>query len=205
MLAINSAAVNHSTRDFLLYSAIVGLPLNFIRFILMVRPTGFFTLILLTCSAIFGLTVRRLHRQGAHLKSTFATPITEPLNCLIADILLAILSLVTLIFTWTCNRWQDTGETFLVAYSSTPLMFNMFLHLYLAILVLLRTHKMKGILRELIGDLMPSTPHRCPHCHGQPEYHDDHDEEQPLVTPSVGDEENTHGNEVVGPSGVWGQ
>ncbi|KAH7263712.1 hypothetical protein BKA59DRAFT_466643 [Fusarium tricinctum] len=205
MLAINSAAVNHSTRDFLLYSAIVGLPLNFIRFILMVRPTGFFTLILLTCSAIFGLTVRRLHRQGAHLKSTFATPITEPLNCLIADILLGILSLVTLIFTWTCNRWQDTGETFLVAYSSTPLMFNMFLHLYLAILVLLRTHKMKGILRELIGDLVPSTPHRCPHCHGQPEYHDDHDEEQPLVTPSVGDEENTHGNEVVGPSGVWGQ
>ncbi|KAI6756126.1 hypothetical protein HG530_011862 [Fusarium avenaceum] len=204
MFVINSAAVNHSTRDFLVYSAIVGLPLNFIRFILMVRPTGFFTLILLNCSAIFGLTVRRLHRQGAHLKSTFATPITEPLNCLIADILLAILSLVTLIFTWTCNRWQDVGQTFLVAYSSTPLMFNMFLHLYLVLLVLLQTHKMKVILRELIGDLVPSTPHQCPHCHGQPEYHGGHDEEQPLVTPSVGDEENTHG-EVAGPSGVWGQ
>lgn len=64
---------------------------------------------------------------------------------------------------------------------------------------------MKGILRELIGDLVPSTPHPCPHCHGRPEYHDDHDEEQPLVTPSVGDEENTHGIEVAGPSGVWGQ
>ncbi|KAF9780344.1 hypothetical protein IL306_000629 [Fusarium sp. DS 682] len=205
MTAINSAAVNHPTRDFLLYSALIGLPLNFIRFVIMVRPTAFFTLILLTFSALFGVTVRRLHRQGAHLKSTFATPITEPLNCLLADASLGTLSLITLIFTWTRNGWQDTGETFLVAYSSTPLMFNMFLHLYLTLLVLLRTRKMQDIVRELMGDLVSVTPHECPHCHGRPEYHDDHDEEQPLVTPPAGDHEDTHGSGVTSTSSVWNQ
>ncbi|KAF4335190.1 hypothetical protein FBEOM_10934 [Fusarium beomiforme] len=205
MTAINSAAVNHQARDFLVYSAIIGLPLNFIRFVIMVRPAALFTLVLLAFSQIFGLTVRRLHHQGAHLKSTFATPITEPLNCLIADVSLGILSLITLIFTWTHNGWQDTGETFLVAYSSTPLMFNMFLHFYLTLLVLLRTHKMQDIVRELLGDLVPRTQNACPHCHGRQGYHDDHDEEQPLVTPPVGDQDASHESGVAGTPSVWSQ
>ncbi|KAF5674637.1 hypothetical protein FCIRC_7702 [Fusarium circinatum] len=202
MTAINSAAVFHPTRDFLLFSAAVGLPLNFVRFCIMVRPTAFFTFILLVFSAVFGFTMKRLHRQGAHLKATFATPITDPLNCLIADVLMGILSLLTLSFTWTHNRWQDTGETFLVAYSSTPLMFNMFLHFYLALLVLFRTSHMKDIVKELVGDFVSSAPQPCPHCHGRQEFHDGHDEEQPLVTPPAGDHEDTHEGGA-GPSTVW--
>ncbi|KAM0540772.1 hypothetical protein ACHAPJ_013517 [Fusarium lateritium] len=206
MAGINSAAVNHSTRNFLVFSAAIGLPLNFIRFVLMVRPTAVFTLILLICSAIFGFTVRRLHRQGAHLKSTFATPITDPLTCLVADVSLATLSLITLIFTWTHNRWQDAGQTFLVAYSSTPLMFNMFLHIYLAALVLLRTSGMQDIIRELVGDLVYSKPHACPHCHGQSEGHHQQDEEQPLVSHADdGEDSSGSGDRLTGPSSVWSQ
>ncbi|KAF4966927.1 hypothetical protein FSARC_5460 [Fusarium sarcochroum] len=204
MTVINSAAVNHSTRNFLVFSAAVGLPLNFIRFIIMVRPAAVFTLVLLTSSAIFGFTVRRLHREGAHLKTTFATPITDPLNCLVADLSLAILSLITLIFTWTRNRWQDTGETFLVAYSSTPLMFNMFLHFYLALLVLLRTHRMQDILRELVGDMVFNKPHECPHCHGRPGDHHGPDEEQLLMSHAEDEEEGSgSGTGITGPSSVW--
>ncbi|KAJ4250139.1 hypothetical protein NW762_011950 [Fusarium torreyae] len=207
MAGINTAAVNHSTRNFLVFSAAVGLPLNFIRFVLMVRPAAVFTLILLTCSAIFGFTVRRLHRQGAHLKSTFATPITDPLICLVADVSLATLSLITLIFTWTRNRWQDTGETFLVAYSSTPLMFNMFLHIYLAVLVLLRTDEMQDIIRELVGDIVSSKPHACPHCHGHSaDHHQQQDEEQPLVSHADDEEDSSgSGDRITGPSSVWSQ
>ncbi|KAF5627112.1 hypothetical protein F52700_8595 [Fusarium sp. NRRL 52700] len=181
MTAINSAAVFHPTRDFLLFSAAVGLPLNFVRFCIMVRPNALFTFILLILSAVFGFTMKRLHRQGAHLKATFATPITDPLNCLVADILMGVLSLLTLSFTWTLNRWQDTGETFLVAYS---------------------TSQMKDIVRELVGDFVSSSPQPCPHCHGRQEFHDDHDEEQPLVTPPAGDHEDTHEGGA-GPSAVW--
>ncbi|KAF4438679.1 proteinrelated to nucleosome binding protein [Fusarium austroafricanum] len=206
MAIINSAAVNHPIRDFLIYSAVAGIPLNFIRFIIMVRPVAVFTLVLLISSAIFGFTVRRLHRQGAHLKSTFATPITDPMTCLVADVSLAILSLLTLIFTWTRNRWQDTGETFLVAYSSTPLMLNMFLHFYLALLVLLKTRGMQDIIRELVGDLGSSTAHECPRCHGRSEYHDDPEEEEHLV-PHAQDEEERPGSgtQIAGPSSVWSE
>ncbi|KAF5250674.1 hypothetical protein FANTH_4117 [Fusarium anthophilum] len=168
MTAINSAAVFHPTRDFLLFSAAVGLPLNFVRFCIMVRPTAFFTFILLIFSAIFGFTMKRLHRQGAHLKATFATPITDPLNCLIADVLMGILSLLTLSFTWTHNR----------------------------------TSHMKDIVKELVGDFVSSAPQPCPHCHGRQEFHDGHDEEQPLVTPPAGDHEDTHEGGA-GPSTVW--
>ncbi|QPC65767.1 hypothetical protein HYE67_007998 [Fusarium culmorum] len=92
-MAINSAAVFHPTRDFLIFSAAVGLPLNLVRFCIMVRPVAFFTFILLIFSAIIGFTMKRLHRQGAHLKATFATPITGPLNCLIADLLMVLVVL----------------------------------------------------------------------------------------------------------------
>lgn len=112
------------------------------------------------------------------------------------------LSLLTLIFTWTKNRWQDTGETFLVAYSSTPLMFNMFLHFFLALLVLFRTNGMKEIVKELVGDFVSSSPQPCPHCHGQAESHSEHDEEQALLTPPAGGHEHVHeGGD--GPSTVW--
>ncbi|KAF4986347.1 hypothetical protein FGRMN_10874 [Fusarium graminum] len=202
MTTISSAAVFHPTRDFLLFSAAVGLPLNFVRFCIMVRPTAFFTFVLLIFSAIFSFTMKRLHRQGAHLKATFATPVTDPLNCLVADMLMGILSLLTLSFTWTHNRWQDTGQTFLVAYSSTPLIFNMFLHFYLALLVLLETGMMKDIVREFVVDLVSSNPQPCLHCQGRPEFHHDHDEEQPLVTPPAEDHTNAH-EDGVSPSTVW--
>ncbi|KAF4996677.1 hypothetical protein FDECE_12329 [Fusarium decemcellulare] len=209
MMTINSAAVNHPTRNFLVYSAAVGLPLNFIRFIIMVRPVAVFTLLLLSASAVFGFTVSRLYRQGAHLKSTFATPITEPLNCLVADVLLGFCSLLALIFTWTHNHWQDTGETFLVAYSSTPLMFNMFLHLYLALLVLLKTRRVRDIIRELVGDLGSSTPHKCPHCNGRSGRHDENDEndeERALISDTEDGEDRPHsGIGVNGPPSVWSQ
>jgi hypothetical protein len=195
-MAINSAAVFHPARDFLVFSAAVGLPLNFVRFCIMVRPVAFFTFILLIFSAIFGFTMKRLHRQGAHLKATFATPITDPINCLIADILMGLLSLLTLIFTWTNNRRhygrQATSETFLVAYSSTPLIFNMFLHFYLPLVVLFRTSKIQDIVKELVGDFVSSSPQPCPHCQGQVESHSDYDEEQALLTPSAGDHEDMH-------------
>ncbi|KAM0198535.1 hypothetical protein ACHAPI_004062 [Fusarium lateritium] len=206
MAAINSAAVNHPSRDFLLYSAIIGLPLNIIRFIIMVKPSAVFTLILLASSAIFGFTLRRLHRQGAHLQSTFATPITDPLTCLLADILLATLSLITLIFTWIRNGYQAAGESFLVAYSSTPLMFNMFLHFGLALLVLLRTPEIQNIIRELAGDLMPGAHHSCQHCQGRLGSHHEEDEEQPLVSSTDDGEEGIEsGTRMNGPPSVWNQ
>lgn len=89
-----------------------------------------------------------------------------------------------------------------MAYSSTPLMFNMFLHFYLALLVLFRTSQMKDIVKELVGDFVSSSPQPCPHCHGRPEYHDEHDEEQALVTPPAGEHEDAH-ESGAGPATVW--
>lgn len=200
-----SAAVNHPMRVLLIYSAIIGVPLNLVRFIIMLRPVAIFSILILIASAVLAIIIRRLHRQGAHHKSAFATPITAPWNCLIADVSLAFLLLITLISTWTKSHWQDTGMTFLTAYSSTPLLFNMFLHLYLALLVLLGTHKIQDFIRELIGDLVADRSHTCSHCQGRSRYQTVRDEEQPLVSGTIDDQEETHesGQKVGGQSTVW--
>ncbi|CAG7562581.1 unnamed protein product [Fusarium equiseti] len=195
MAGDKSPAVNHPARVLFLYTAAIGLPLNLIRFIVMLRPTAIFTILLLASSAIIAWFIRR---QGAHIKLPPDTTITNPWNCLIADISLAILSFIILIFTWTHNREHDTGKIFLVAYSSTPLIFNMFLHFYLALLVLLGTNKMQNFVKTLVA----GTPHECPNCHNQS---GTQDEEQALMSSVTEDQEETHesGQRGTGSSTVW--
>ena len=191
----NTSTVNHPARILFLYSAVIGLPLNLIRFIVMLRPTAIFTILLLLASAVMTWIIRR---KGAHIKLPPDNPITKPWNCLIADISLAILSFIILIFTWTHNRDHDTGKIFLVAYSSTPLIFNMFLHFYLALLVLLSTHKMQDYVRGLVA----GTPHECPNCHNQSGVQD---EEQALMASVTEDQEGAPGTGQggTGSSSVW--
>jgi len=195
MASDKSSAVNHPSRVLFLYSAAIGLPLNLIRFIVMLRPTAIFTILLLASSAILAWIIGR---KGTHIKLPPDTPITNPWNCLIADISLAILSFIILIFTWTHNREHDTGKIFLAAYSSTPLIFNMFLHFYLALLVLLSTNKMQDFVKTLVA----GTPHECPNCHNQS---GGQDEEQALMVSVTEDQDETHGSgqRSTGSSTVW--
>ncbi|KAI1063145.1 hypothetical protein LB507_005554 [Fusarium sp. FIESC RH6] len=195
MAGDNPVTVNHPARILFLYSAGIGLPLNLIRFIVMLRPTAIFTILLLLASAVMTWIIRR---KGAHIKLPPDTPIIKPWNCLIADISLAILSFTILIFTWTHNREHDTGKIFLVAYSSTSLILNMFLHFYLALLVLLSTNKMQDYVKGLVA----GTPHECPNCHNEPGAQD---EEQALMASVTEDQEETPGRERrgTGSSSVW--
>ncbi|RBR11907.1 uncharacterized protein FIESC28_08792 [Fusarium coffeatum] len=195
MAGDNPVTVNHPARVLFLYSAAIGLPLNLIRFIVMLRPTAIFTMLLLIASAVMAWIIRR---KAAHIKLPPDTPITKPWNCLIADISLAILSFIILIFTWTHNREHDSGKIFLVSYSSTSLIFNMFLHLYLALLVLLSTHKVQDYVKGLVA----STPQECPNCHNQSA---GQDEEQALMASVIEDQEEPHssGRKDPGSSSVW--
>jgi lysylphosphatidylglycerol synthetase-like protein (DUF2156 family) len=202
MAGDNSAAINHPARVLFLYSAIIGIPLNLIRFIVMLRPTAILTIVLLACSAAMAWIIRR---RGAHIRLPSGTPITKPWNCLVADISLAILSFIVLIFTWTHNQENDTGKIFLVAYSSTSLIFNMFLDFYLALLVLLSSHKMQDFVRERMGDLVAGTPHEYQNCHHRLGRQSAEVEEQGLVSPTTDTQDGTHesGQRESGPSDVW--
>ncbi|RGP67473.1 hypothetical protein FLONG3_8494 [Fusarium longipes] len=195
----NSPAINHPARVLFFYSAVIGIPLNLIRFIVMLRPTAILTIVLLVCSAVLAWIIRR---RGAHIRLPSGTPIIKPWNCLVADISLAILSFIVLIFTWTHNHENDTGKIFLVAYSSTSLIFNMFLHFYLALLVLLSSHKMQDFIRERMGDLAAGTPHECENCHRRPETQSAEAEEQGLISSTTDEEDGTHGSGR-GSSDVW--
>lgn len=78
----------------------------------------------------------------------------------------------------------------------------MFLHLFLALVVLFRTNGVREIVKELVGEFVSSPPQPCPHCQGQVESHSDHDEEQALLTPASGGHQHEHeGGD--GPSTVW--
>ena len=191
----NPTTVNHPARVLFLYSAVIGLPLNLIRFIVMLRPTAIFTILLLLASAVMTWIIRR---TGAHIKLPPDTPTIKSWNCLIADISLAILSFIILIFTWTHNRDHDTGKIFLVTYSSTPLIFNMFLHFYLALLVLLSTHKMQDYVKGLVA----GSPHKCPNCNNASGVQD---EEQAIMASVTEDQEGAleSGQRGTGSSSVW--
>ena len=160
-------AAIHPLRWLLVISFVVALPVNIAAAAILREPLPAVGLVPLGLSASLSILILGLSKldtsdsnKNRHDRATTFVAFTT-------DVLSIAGFLAVLILTWSPYKWHgwyiNNGRIFLIAYATTPMIFSLFGHFYLALHMIFHIFDV----RTRIAHYFNGKPAACPHCHEQ--------------------------------------